>query len=48
MLMDISLTTIIIDKETFKKNQKGKANIQLCKTKMKLFPYGAKKPLEIL
>ena len=48
MLIDTGSTTTIIDKDTFKKIQKGKANIQLRKTKMKLFPYGADKPLEIL
>ena len=49
MLMDTGSATTIIDKETFKKEkQKGKANIQLRKAKMKLFPYEAKKPLEIL
>ena len=48
MLTDTGSTTTIIDKETFKKIQKRKANIQLRKSKMKLFPYGAEKPLEIL
>ena len=48
MLMNTGSAATIIDKETFKKIQKGKANIQLRKTKMKLFPYGAEKPLEIL
>ena len=48
ILMDTGSATTIIDKETFKKIQKGKANIQLQKTKMKLFLYGAEKPLEVI
>ena len=48
VLMDTDSGATIIDNETFKKIQKGKANIQLHKTKMKLFPYGVEKPLEIL
>lgn len=47
MLIDTGSATTIIDKETFKKIQKGKANIKLRKTKMKLFPYGAEEHLEI-
>ena len=47
-IMNTGSAATIIDKETFKKIQKGKANIQLHKTKMKLFPYGVEKPLEIL
>ena len=39
MLMDTGSFKTIIDKETFKKIQKRKANIQLRKTKIKLFPY---------
>ena len=41
MLMDTGSFKTIIDKETFKKIQKRKANIQLRKTKIKLFPYGS-------
>ena len=41
MLMDTGSFKAIIDKETFKKIQKRKANIQLRKTKIKLFPYGS-------
>ena len=48
VLMDTDSGATIIDNETFKKIQKGKANIQLHKTKMKPFPYGTEKPLEIL
>ena len=46
--MNTVSATTIIDKETFKKIQKGKANIQLRKAKMKLFLYGVEKPSEIL
>ena len=48
MLMDTGSATTKIDKETLKKIQKGKANVQLRQTKMKLFPNGAEKPLQIL
>lgn len=48
MLMDTGSTTTVIRRESFRKTQKGKENIQLHKTKMKLLPYGAEKPLEIL
>ena len=48
MLIDIGSATTIIDKEAFKKIQKGKTNIPLRKTKIELFPYGSEKPLEIL
>ena len=41
MLMDTGSFKTIMDKETFKKIQKRKANIQLRKTKIKLFPYGS-------
>ena len=41
MLMDTGSFKTIIDKETFKKIQKRKANIQLRKTKIKLFLYGS-------